>query len=252
MARATARATATDMASRPTTLWTECLAKDYVNKGRIGVLILNHDLPSCTERLWNQASTRVCADGGCSRIRALGIEDPPPDFVIGDLDSAMEEDLSFFENAGAKIVDLSADQDTTDLEKCFRVLLEKTDLWRREGDVLAILGGFGGRWDREMSNLNVMLRHADLDSILVGDASLARVVRPGTNDIDLNFDLEGPGCALIPLCGPCRVTTTGLRWNLRDRKTVFGELVSTSNEAVERRVTVETDVPLVWTTDSNL
>ena len=55
-----------------------------------------------------------------------------------------------------------------------------------------------------------------------------------------------------PLCGPCRVTTTGLRWNLRDRKTVFGELVSTSNEAVERRVTVETDVPLVWTTDSNL
>ena len=78
------------------------------------------------------------------------------------------------------------------------------------------------------------------------------MVRPGTNDIDLNFDLEGPGCALIPLCGPCRVTTTGLRWNLRDRKTVFGELVSTSNEAVERRVTVETDVPLVWTTDSNL
>ena len=238
--------------------------------GRTCVVLLNHDLPRCTERLWREARTRVCADGGATLLRDLGGGScPPPDFIVGDLDSVTADTLEHYKSLGTQVVDLSHDQDTTDLEKCYRVILDKTDFWReanaeasvsaandddddRGGDVLLILGAFGGKFDREMSNLNVVLKYGHLNSVLIGCASLARVITPGKAEILLDFDVEGPGCSLIPLCGEAVVTTTGLKWNLNKEPLSFGNLVSTSNEAVEERVTVETDKAIVWSTDSNL
>lgn len=86
---------------------------------------------------------------------------------------------------------------------------------------------------------------------------------------------EGPSCGLVPLTGPARVTTTGLKWNLNDDEISFGRFISTSNQlatsaAVEAaaaeahapehgkeangtsgggEVVITTDKPLVWTTD---
>ena len=217
------------------------------------VVLLNHDLPKCTEHLWKQATTRVCADGGATRLRDLGIENcPAPHFVVGDLDSVTRETLDYFQTKGTKIVDLSPDQDTTDLDKCYRVVQEHTDLWDRETDVLLILGGFGGKWDREMSNLHVMLKYSELSAILVGDASVARVLLPGASEIHLDPEVEGPGCSLVPLGQECLVTTEGLKWNLRKQKLSFGHLVSTSNVAEAATVLVETDKPLIWVADANI
>ena len=227
------------------------------------VVLLNYTLPRCTEYLWNQAEIRVCADGGASRLRALENFDNclPPHFVIGDLDSVTEDTLALFESKGATVVNLSHDQDTTDLEKCYRVVRERVLTKRdaKQGEkeeadepIFLVLGAFGGQWDREMSNLNVMMKHEEFRSVLVGDDSIARLLLPGVNEIRMDFELEGPGCSLIPLGQPCRVTTKGLKWDLTDAELRFGGLVSTSNVAEQRKVVVETDKPLIWNSDSNL
>ena len=244
--------------STPRVVGTEFLRKDGSGRGKTCVILLNHDLPKCTERLWKQATTRVCADGGASRLRDLGIERcPPPHFIVGDLDSVTGDTLDFYRREGTQVVDLSPDQDTTDLDKCYRVLLERTELWRHNDndgaeDVLVILGGFGGKWDREMSNLHVMMKYSHLNSILVGDCSLARVLGPGKSEVRVDPEVQGPGCSLIPLGRRCLVTTEGLKWNLSNTPLLFGEMVSTSNVAEASTVVVETDEALIWSSDSNL
>ena len=83
------------------------------------VILLNYELPKCTDYLWRQAATRVCADGGASRLEALAIDDcPPPDFIIGDLDSISDDTRRRYQTQGAKVFDLSHDQDTTGKVPC--------------------------------------------------------------------------------------------------------------------------------------
>ncbi|CAI5489343.1 unnamed protein product [Closterium sp. Naga37s-1] len=82
-------------------------------------------------------SLRLCADGGVNRLydELPGMfpgEDPDdvrrrfvPHIIKGDLDSARPQVLAFYKQLGAEIVDMSKDQDTTDLHKCInRILLD--------------------------------------------------------------------------------------------------------------------------------
>lgn len=235
---------------------TNVLDRDQSKETESGVktcaIVLNNALPTCTAYLWKQANIRICADGGAERLRNANIpECPPPHYIVGDLDSVSMETQTFFVSKGTEIVNLSHDQDTTDLEKCFKVITERLGNWTSEY-VHIILGAFGGKLDREMSNLHVAMKFMHLETILIGDESMTRLLTPGCNEITLNPSLEGPGCALVPLGTSCTVTSTGLKWDLNNHVLSFGSLVSTSNEALGTKIKVDTNNPLLWITDSNL
>ncbi len=224
----------------------------------LALVILNTrddvDSDSLLRRLWNRARVKVCADGGANRLydrceTTRERETYVPDAIVGDLDSIRDEVRTYYEQRGAQVVH-RPDQDHNDFEKC---LVEVENRLGAEATVLA-LGAFGGRFDHEMAAINVLhmytARFARL--VIMGAGNVAFVLSPRCSHvITLDDRFEGPTVGLIPVGSPCRVTTSGLRWNLDDRCLQFGELVSSSNEVVGE-VRVCTNSPLVWTAEFNV
>lgn len=76
------------------------------------------------------AQTCICADGGANRLYEAAPSFAPhlspaearkqvkPAMIAGDLDSISQEVRHFYTQHGTRIVDLSQDQDSTDLQKC--------------------------------------------------------------------------------------------------------------------------------------
>jgi thiamine pyrophosphokinase len=102
--------------------------------------------------------------------------------------------------------------------------------------------------------MSAMLEFAETNIVLLGRTSMAVLIPPETTVIRPDLGAEGPSCGLVPLIGPARVTTSGLKWNLDGDEITFGRFISTSNELLPKEVSsgevvFTTDRALVWTTD---
>jgi thiamine pyrophosphokinase len=116
--------------------------------------------------------------------------------------------------------------------------------------IVAVCSG-KGRFDHNMGNINTLFKAnfiCDIPVILMSERDLQYVIPSGCrHELLLDTGLEGPHCGLIPVHGASTVTTSGLRWNLDRQKMEFGGLISTSNEVASVSVSVESDLPILWT-----
>eukprot|EP00879_Flechtneria_rotunda_P004622 GHRR01004879.1.p1 GENE.GHRR01004879.1~~GHRR01004879.1.p1 ORF type:complete len:481 (+),score=156.54 GHRR01004879.1:1799-3241(+) len=119
----------------------EFLSTDDLSAGtQMHLILLNYVLPQQTAQLWQRAATKICADGGANRLYdqipsmfpgadpLAARESHLPDLIRGDLDSVRQDVQQFYTSRGVPFVDLSADQETTDLEKCLTFLETKLQL----------------------------------------------------------------------------------------------------------------------------
>jgi thiamine pyrophosphokinase len=239
------------------------LPQEETDKGRFdpettAMVILNSPIrrpPSpLFEKLWEQSSLRICADGGANRLFHATKDAAQvyrPDLITGDLDSLEEDTQEFFERMKVKIVK-DYDQDYNDLDKSIGAIPENYQ-------TCFVYGAFGGRFDQEIASIQALFVH--LDKVgqlwLFDDRNASILLKPGEHRIFCpNFGPhgsqrvlgEGPTCGLIPIGHPCaEVTTAGLQWNLDAQPLEFGGLVSTSNRITEKEVSVQCSHPLLFT-----
>lgn len=149
------------------------------------------------------------------------------------------------------VEDLSADQDSTDLQKCV-AYVQEVARQRPELDLdrltVVALGAVGGRLDHTLSNLSTLHKFRDMHLVLLGEGNLVRLVPAGRTVLRPHRGLEGPACGLVPVAGRAVVSSSGLRWNVSSTPLEMGGLVSTSNLLAEDEIVVESDVDLVWMT----
>jgi thiamine pyrophosphokinase len=205
--------------------------------------------------LWDSCGQRLCADGGANRLFDA-FSDPLeraryiPNSIVGDLDSIRPEVKDYYSERGTSI-ELHYDQNLNDIEK---TLLRCTYVRQ-----VILLGG-QGRFDHHMSAIQMLFKFREqfdhfvlIDQYSPTEGNLILLLNEGKHAIHVTEEMEGPTCGLLPIGGRVEcVSTTGLEWDLNKAELMLGGLVSTSNRVREKRVTVETSHPILWTMELQL
>lgn len=179
--------------------------------------------PELLAELAPRVGAVVAADGGANRLRAGPMR---PHAVIGDMDSL--EDRPFWDAEADVAVLHVPEQDTTDLEKCLRLVAAPLYLGA---------GFLGGRFDHSLAALHALLSHAHRRVVLIGEEDVA-FLAPLAWRARL---APGARVSLFPLIPVTATASSGLVWPLSPLALAAGTAIGTSNRAAAAEISVSFD-----------
>lgn len=150
-----------------------------------------------------QSDRIICADGGASHARQLGIL---PDLLIGDFDSVADADLNYFIQKNIPVIRYPSDKNKTDTQLCIEWALDHgtTDI--------TLIGATGTRLDHTLANIFLLekLTCRNINARIVDSHNEIHVVtqklvldgRPGELLSILPFGKEAEGVSLEGLQYP--------------------------------------------------
>ena len=169
-------------------------------------------------------NTLICADGGANSVKKLGII---PDYIIGDFDSVSKPTLNFFDGK-SKMIKLKRQNDT-DVEKCLKFAI------KRKCEEIVLLGVTGNRLDHTFCNLGIVIKfYKKINLRLIAENSL---LVPYSGEVELKT-IPGEIISLYGLDKKTKITSTGLKYPLKNVSLQFGEKESTSNAATGNGITL--------------
>ncbi|KAH8809157.1 thiamine pyrophosphokinase [Xylogone sp. PMI_703] len=205
------------------------------------------------------------------------------DLVIGDLDSLRPESKAYWQELGTTFIK-DPDQESTDFTKAVnyaqsldykryselvsahapqdqrRAVLDESIYGTKAKNFLCI-GGLGGRIDQGFSTMHhLYMFQKDPEyrtgrMFLLSSEGITFVLKSGKHEIRVWGKNEicglGKHIGIIPLREPSVITTKGLKWDVTDWPTAFGDRVSTSNHVDAEYVTIETTKDVLFTIDLN-
>ncbi len=164
----------------------------------------------------------ICADGGSNSALKMKLV---PDVIIGDLDSISSEAINEFKSV-SKIIRIRRQNDT-DVEKCLKYAIRN-----KFGEVL-LLGATGNRLDHTFCNIEIVLKFFPKIKIsLIAENSFLKAY---TGNVELKT-LPGETISLYGISDKTKITSNGLKYELKNISLPFGEKESTSNIAKKNLV----------------
>jgi thiamine pyrophosphokinase len=159
----------------------------------------------------------IAADGGYAHTQRLGLK---PDIVLGDFDS-----LGFVPEGAQRY---PVEKDDTDIMLCMKKGLS------RGFDDFLVVGGFGGRIDHTMGNLQALryVAHRAADIVMSDGESWATVVEGGAVRVPAKAISGGPvKLSVFALDRECRgVSIRGTKWEIENGTWTNGFPLGVSNE----------------------
>jgi len=170
----------------------------------------------------NGYSKIICADGGANSALKMGLI---PDAIIGDLDSISSEAINEFKSV-SKIIRIRRQNDT-DVEKCLKYAI------RKKYDEALLLGATGNRLDHTFCNIGIVLKFFPKIKIsLIAEDSFLKAY---TGNVELKT-FPGETISLYGISTRTKITSNGLKYELKNISLPFGVRESTSNIAIKNIV----------------
>jgi thiamine pyrophosphokinase len=167
----------------------------------------------------------ICADGGANSALKMNIV---PDVIIGDLDSISKNALREFKPI-SKIIQLKRQNDT-DVEKCLKYAITK------KYDETLLLGATGNRLDHTFCNIGIVLKFFPKIKIsLIAEDSFLTAYE-GNIEIKTN---PGETISIYGISQKTLITSSGLKYELKNAALPFGVKESTSNIALKNPVKLQ-------------
>lgn len=181
------------------------------------------------KRMISDAMLIVCCDSGMAHARKMDIR---PTYIVGDFDSAAEEDMEFFQKMNIPKYEFPTEKDETDLQLGISLCLQKG------AKEIVILGGIGSRIDHTLANVQLLLGllKKGVMAKLVNEHNVVELI-----DQPTIFRGEvGELISTLPL-SPCveGLTIKGVQYPLLDRDLYLDDtLVAVSNVFVQEVVEI--------------
>ncbi len=167
----------------------------------------------------------ICADGGANSARKLGII---PNYIIGDFDSITETNLNYF-SVKSDIIRIKRQNDT-DVEKAIKLAIKKG-----YQDCL-LLGVIGNRLDHSICNLSIILKFSEKIRIRIIYEKSVLSVESG--EVKLTTK-PGEVISLFAFDSRTKISSKGLRYELRNTSLPFGKKEGESNKAKGKSVSLK-------------
>lgn len=167
-------------------------------------------------------NTLICADGGANAAAKLGLT---PDYIIGDLDSIEPTVYDYFYDK-CEIIQIKRQNDT-DVEKCLKFAIKK------KFDDAILLGSTGDRLDHSFCNIGIVIKYFDRINVkIIHKKSLLSAY---TGIVTLKT-VRNETVSIYGIDSKTRITSTGLKYRLKNISLPFGKKESTSNIALLNKV----------------
>lgn len=188
------------------------------------IIFANGELPDLNKVrvLIRDSDYIICADGGSRHVLALNIT---PDLIIGDMDSAEQEQLQKFRESGVSMQLFSHDKNETDLELAINRAIEL------QPQEILIVAALGGRLDQTLANIT-LLTAAQLSTINIRLDDGVEEIFLCRNQAQIQGK-SGDIVSLIPWQGVVtEVQTSSLKWPLRKETLYPDKTRGVSNEMI--------------------
>jgi thiamine pyrophosphokinase len=165
----------------------------------------------------------ICADGGTRHAVAFNVE---PNLIIGDLDSAENDAVQKFKEAGTQIDIYPRDKNETDLELAVQRAIELNS------QEIIIVAALGGRLDQTLANITLLTdpRLSTFDVRLDDGVEEIFLCR---NQAEVH-GRSGDVVSLIPWQGTVyEIETKNLRWPLHKETLYPDKTRGISNEMMD-------------------
>ena len=172
------------------------------------ILFANGELPA-PEKISAQIKSDdvlIAVDGGLGHLTRLGLK---PHLIIGDLDSASEDEVRRFKNQGVEVRKYPVEKDETDLELALAAAL------KMKPETIWVVAALGNRLDQTLGNIFLLTRPELVrENIRLVDG--AQEVFLIHQSASLSGE-SGQRVSLLPLNRPAEgVITEGLEYPLND------------------------------------
>jgi thiamine pyrophosphokinase len=169
--------------------------------------------------------TLICADGGANSAKKLGLL---PKYIIGDFDSINNDVLKYY--SSKSVITRVKRQNDTDVEKAIKLAIKK------KYSSAILLGATGDRLDHSFCNIGIILKYFDRIKISILHAKSFISVYSGSVLLNTKRDET---ISIYGVDEKTKVTSYGLKYNLKNSSLPFGKKESTSNVAIGKEVKLE-------------